>query len=91
MISRNPGSRTSSSSGIPGITGSRAPTVASERMIAECDAQVLVHCQHAFHHAGQDRFAARALQFQALHQFADARSGALEGAGQQAEVVVAGW
>ena len=59
-------------------------------MIAERDAQILVHGEHAFHHAGQNGFAARAFQLQAFHQFADAGRGALQRARQQAQVVVTG-
>src|SRR5580658_3512575 len=62
----------------------------SEGMVAERNAQVLVDSEHALHHAHENRFAAGALQFQALHQLAYARRGSLEGTRQKAQVVVSG-
>ena len=73
-----------------GIDGHARAHRSREGIIAKGHAQIFVHGEHAFHHAGQDGFAARAFELQTFEQPADAGDGAAEGLGQRSQVIVAG-
>ena len=62
---------------------------ASKGIVAEGDAQFLIHGQHALHHGGENGLAAGAFHFQFVDQVPDFGGGLLEREGQGAEAIVA--
>ena len=79
-------SRTSSISGIP-LEGMRVPGQPRQCLIAESDAQTLIHGQNAFGHGGQDGLAPRRFQLGPLHQHARLPGHPQQGAVQRLQFV----
>ena len=63
------------------------PTRANDAL-AKVMRKLPVHGEHAFHHAGQNRFALRRLHAQPVHQVAKLHGGGAERAPQRAQFVI---
>ncbi len=64
------------------------PHRACKRRVGESDAQIAIHGEHAFHHAGQYRFALRRFHTQRSTRLRKLRGGGVQRPPQRAQLII---